>query len=503
MKSILELNSILHLNKSKAHLLTTESFTNNKYIDNFLHVNKKLIDIDEGKLAQSLTYQDENDPNYKKFKNKLKAHIINNICCINISDKDEGKYSAAYYNNWKRLASIKILLGKSAYLTALQLTKQLIKEASKFEFTDLILEGYVILRYYSITVDYKYKDFVFYNDQITHYQEQLNLERKAETYYYCLSLLSKQPHTQRNQLILLANQYINELEAVAEKCITYRFHFLFKLTQLIAHMLVYDHSKAIMICDEAIDFFNSKQYDFHLAQDCFQQQKIICCILNNNFNQTHSIIKDLSKDNRKHNINFLNIKQLEFITYIHNKNYHSLIKIIQQVNKITKHKHLSNRIIEKWKINEAFTNLLSLFGKIESPVGSKKPSFKIHKFLNEVSLSSKDKTGSNVAIQIIHMLYLIKNRKYQQVINKAEALRKYNSRHLRDNNQFRSNCFIKMLIKIPEGNFHPVAVERKTQTLYQKLKDRPLAISMQPFDLEIIPYEDLWEMVLEDLKKQN
>ena len=84
-----------------------------------------------------------------------------------------------------------------------------------------------------------------------------------------------------------------------------------------------------------------------------------------------------------------------------------------------------------------------------------------------------------------------------------DAVQKYCSRYLRREDTYRSNCFIKMLMLIPVVNFHSKAIDRRVAPLVEKLARVPLEISPQALDLEIIPYEDLWEILMGALKKHD
>ncbi|MEM6320059.1 MAG: hypothetical protein AAF960_20470 [Bacteroidota bacterium] len=57
-----------------------------------------------------------------------------------------------------------------------------------------------------------------------------------------------------------------------------------------------------------------------------------------------------------------------------------------------------------------------------------------------------------------------------------------------------------MLLKIPISDFHRVGVERRAQKYYDTLLATPIDIANQAMEIEIIPYEDLWEMVLASLE---
>ncbi len=87
----------------------------------------------------------------------------------------------------------------------------------------------------------------------------------------------------------------------------------------------------------------------------------------------------------------------------------------------------------------------------------------------------------------------------KKVIDRVESLNLYCYRYLRKDDTYRSNCFIKMLLQLPKANFHREAVVRKTEKLYNKLIENPSNLSMQASEIEIMPYEMLWEYVLDSL----
>ena len=56
-----------------------------------------------------------------------------------------------------------------------------------------------------------------------------------------------------------------------------------------------------------------------------------------------------------------------------------------------------------------------------------------------------------------------------------------------------------MLLQLPKANFHREAVVRKAKKYYDKLTENPSNLKMQASEIEIMPYEMLWEYVLDSL----
>ena len=159
---------------------------------------------------------------------------------------------------------------------------------------------------------------------------------------------------------------------------------------------------------------------------------------------------------------------------------------------------------EIWQINLAFAVFLQKEVKIALPLSDSIFSqFRLGKFLNTIPIFSKDKRGMNVPILIVQMLLLLQEQKDEAVLDRIEAMKKYCSRYLRDNELLRSNCFINMLLEIPLQNFHPVAIRRHTEKYWQRLKNTPLEMANQSREIEIIPYEKLWSIIMEHLEKRH
>ena len=147
---------------------------------------------------------------------------------------------------------------------------------------------------------------------------------------------------------------------------------------------------------------------------------------------------------------------------------------------------MNEAMIEHWKILKAHAYLMS----------PDDYNFRLGKFLNEVPLFSKDKRGHNTNILILQILFLLEKKKHDEIINKVESLKQYVSKYLRKDDTFRTSCFIKMLCQLPAGNFHPINVERRTKDYFDKMMALPKEQARMDVDVEVVPYEVLWEKVL-------
>jgi len=101
---------------------------------------------------------------------------------------------------------------------------------------------------------------------------------------------------------------------------------------------------------------------------------------------------------------------------------------------------------------------------------------------------------------ILQILFLLHQKKYSSIIDRVEPLNTYSYRYLRNDETYRSNCFIKILLQLPKSDFNKKAFLRHSDGFYQKLLEMPIEKAKQGNEVEIIPYETLYEFVLASLE---
>lgn len=155
---------------------------------------------------------------------------------------------------------------------------------------------------------------------------------------------------------------------------------------------------------------------------------------------------------------------------------------------------------EQWRIYAAYLKFIKQVRAEVIKGKDRSNTFRLGKFMNETPIFSKDKQGMNIPILIAQFLFLLAQKKYYKLIDRTEALAKYQSRYLQQDEWFRSQCFLKMLMQLPANNFHRQAVERKTEDWFARLDNRGQNRTTSGlFPYEIIPYETLWKWIVASL----
>lgn len=454
---------------------------------------------DENELMELLyPKQDNKKIYYNRLKRQLGERLINTLFIIDANQTQTQTISQAYYYSYKNAVAVKILVGKRARATALVIAKKAFAIAEKFEFTDILLYLSKELRTYYGTVARDRKKFQYYNEKVKYFANVFLAESTAEEYYSELTLLtqSRSPQVEYREII---RSYADEVGELILQYHSYRLN-LFAFTIIaMQYEMIHDYDNTIITCERALNYFNQKK---HLASKAviftFYFRKISSLILLGRLETAIDAIEKCLALEAQGTPNWYKLQEYRIIVNFHSHKYQEAYAVYLSVIENKSFKSQFPDIKEAWYIYETFIYYFYIQNVLEGIVNDRLKKFRISRFLNEVPTYSKDKRGMNTAILILHVLFLLHQKQYGKIIDRTEALRTYTHRYLRQDETFRSNCFIKMLMQLPKANFHRAAVERKTKELREKLSSVGI-IQNQSAEVEIVPYEVLWEFVLESL----
>ena len=467
-------------------------------------INTEAFTTDE-EAAMELYGSDPNNSNYKQLKYHLEQRLLNTLFFIDVNQPKYKSFQKAYYSCHINMARTSILFGKAASKTAVSLAERTIRNALKFEITSVIVDLSRYLKIYYANHGKGNKKYVYYKKMLRENLDLLNAEIIAEDYYQ--NIVAHHSHSKTINKIILEDAIEGEkvLRDLIKDKQSYKLYLYSYLVFCLRYELENKYEKVIEICEDAIHHFeHGLASKINIAVFTFLV-KLIGYNTNLNRHKEAKIAAEkaikLVPTGCK---NWYVVMNYYVLLSLHSKDY---VKAYEIVSKALKHKFFKNLTEserEVWRVFEAYVNYLIHIGKIDLEdiklISVKK--FKVYKFLNQVPTFSKDKQGLNVAILIIQLLFLLKNKQYDRMIDRTDALNQYCYKYLQKNSSFRSNCFMKMLIKIVDAHFHKTAVKRKTDSFFQKLKSHPLEVSSETSEIEIIPYEHLWEYAMESLENE-
>ncbi|NNF36491.1 MAG: hypothetical protein HKN68_20485 [Saprospiraceae bacterium] len=501
METLKELVSVINLQKIRQIKLITEDTDDpDKIKELYDLIATSQVESDED--AMRILYNNGSPKSYSRMKNRLKDRLINTLFFIDINQYSKTKYEVALHKIKRNYAVIGILLDRIKRTAAVELGEKTIKLAIKYEEVETVLSLSKLLRKHFTVYAYDKKKKKYYSQLMNNYLKYYQQEIQAEELYIDLANAILQ---NKNIEGYIKNNAHNIHEVVQNQKTNKNYFFNFYAYDALYFIILNErnYQKLLNLTDEAIEFFKNKEgfskvalfgYNFKKGYTQLNLGYITEAL------KTFEVCKEMGPT--PGSISWFNIHAYICMTAIILEKYDYALETLSKVTSFKHFNKLNKSLKEPWLVKEAYLNFLIKMKKVD-PNSHKLKSFKIGKFLNEVPTYSKDKSGYNIAIIIIQLLYFLLDRKFSKFIDRIDALNQYSYRYLRNDDTLRSNCFIKMMLKIPDHNFHPVAVKRHTKKLKATLNNTKPDIREHSSHIEIIPYETLWELVLELLEKQK
>lgn len=503
MEVLRDLLSIVTRNKLKHLRVIGQSSVNtqeNKLDElyEYLISRKGCSDFDAAQLA----YQSEpSDARYRKLKTTLTYRLVDLLFLIDSNQPKYQEHGTAFQHANKYLAAAQILMARSAWQAARHLFLKALDIAQANEFTDIALQCLKQLRNHYGLMEGDSRKYRKYDQQFKEALELQQAEIEVEEFYILLGRREFGRRGKRKKLHQQAVDICRKVDPLLERFDSARLHYHGRLLRVIRHMSDYNYRAAGEVCREALAFFESKPFRYRIGISSFTNNLLVCCTQLQQFDEGWRIFSNYSNLYPEGHFNWYNNRQMYLMLCMHTGRYQEAYQTFSQAVDHFRFSRLPARGREKWKIFEAYIHYLVAVGQVEpASTDTRFSKFRLGRFLNEVPVFSKDKRGYNIPILIAQTLFLILQKRYQNALDRVEALDKYCSRYLRKDVHFRSNCFIRMLMQVPISGFHRAAVERRAASYLEKLKSVPLEVADQPHEVEIIPYEELWTFVLASLE---
>ena len=467
-----------------------------------IHTDEFKNDVD---AAMALYQSTPDDINYKHLKYKLEKRLINTLFFVDLSNPQFNEIQKAYYNCYKNIGAIAILKGRGLRKSAISLSIRTIRKSIKYEFTDITLSlSRTLKRHFSFYEKDK-KKFEYYTKLSNEMHELSGVEMMAEEFHeYIMFHVAGNKRSNTQNII---DEVIKFNEILKEKLTKYDSYYLRRMSYIVfclQYEIVGDHNEVIKVSKEALDYFEKRKITVSPGDmSPYYMRLIISNIsLKNYVEATRWNTIRLAKLNGvEGSRNWYIANETQIILFFHQKKYNEALDVFLTAKKHRLFTSLQPDVIEIWQIYEAYIQYFVLMKKISfSPDKLKQlDKFRINKFLNNVPIFSKDKEGVNISILILHILFLLQKGKYDVVIDRMEALERYCYKYLKKDSTYRSKCFIKMLIILIKSSFHKEATIRKAKVYFDKLKSESTSIAPSSSQVEVVPYEDLWQDVINSL----
>lgn len=364
--------------------------------------------------------------------------------------------------------------------------------ATKYEFTDIILECYQNLNYIYVQQT-KHKHFHSTLKTLEKVRALKALEDEAYELYYTARLEMLRTVASRKAYLPKLPEVIHRLMFLWQKTNSFNIfqHYYYLNTWYLKLIGDFDANIAILKdCEKLLEEgkINALRFD-HRAN---KYSHISALLRARRYNEGLALAEKYKVAFHPYSRNWFAYMQHYFLLAVHAGDWELAHEIMKEVDSNPYYKRLKTKAKENWTLFKAY--LFFFYPK----AGDIQP-FDFWNFLQQVPEHSKDKLGYNVSIIILQFLHGLKHEHYDQLLTKEDSLRKYLNSYLKDANSERSRLFFRLLIVCIRSDFDPRSTEKRGANWLEKLKNAPIPGDAYA-QIEIIPYEKLWLMILELLK---
>jgi hypothetical protein len=435
------------------------------------------------------------------IKSKLKERLSDALLFLDFNDADANDRQKAYIDCLKKWAAASVILSKNYRQFGIEKLEQLLRYTRRFEFTEISIDVLQALRLQSSVIfgaESQYREF---NSLLDQYQLVRQKEERAETCYLELMIGFGNSRSNKREMAEFARNLNAQIEPYLSECDTYRLQLFCRLIKISIYDNENDYGSLIKLCEESIAFFDGKPYKSFNALQVFHYSLMMSYLNLREYERCRAVAQKYETLFTRGSFNWFKWQELHFLAESHASNYEAAAIIWRKVTDKTKSGEMPCQISDSWKIFEAYLSFLTQIGCLRDNKTDKK--FRIRKMLNDIQVAQRDKSGMNIPILVIEYLLALAEGDYAQCIDREESLAKYRTRYLSVSDAARSHYFFRMLEMIPKARFDSLETQQRAAHLFETLRSIPLEAANQNFEVEVVPYETLWNLTLHILKMKG
>ncbi len=499
MEDIIKLIDITKKKGQRSIQLINQNFRKKEISkDNLLY--EGIIDgkFDNDEIAAKKMFRtDPGNRNYRNAKRKLRQKLLNHLYFLDYDKEIYSGYDRCIYECLHQLHQCKILVSEGAYDVVLKLLPGLIKTAVENECVDISVEALTMLRneYARLGKTTLYEETA---RELIKQKKFLEATHECEELYYNTLVQINKSVSAQLRILSKIPKVIESINVKAAKYKSQRLDvFSYKL-QLQYNQLKGDYASNVKLCSVLEKkYLQNKHIDVTVDLDkkeiAYNKLYAYFCLKDvKNGNEYAEKSLKLFKSGSPEWFNFV---EYNFLLLLKEEDYKKAAEIYRRVRTNKNYNLLKEEEKDRWQIYRAFL----VFFRDSKLL---KWGFDLEQFLSYKPAFEKDKQGYNTATLIIQFLYLLRDGKTDHILNVINELQQYNSVHLDKRHNYRTSIFIRLLTIVTEKEFNYELVTEKGQTYLKKLKATQIPSDLY-MDMEIVPYEKLWNRILEELKNNK
>ncbi len=441
------------------------------------------------------------DDKYRQLKSRFRKRLLNTLFFLDVNMPSTSSYDRAYFSCNKDWTLVRILLSNEANHTAASLARQILTTALKFKFADVIVNCSRILRKYC-TITGNEKDYETYDQYSKQYQNVLDAEIRSEELYQRVIMNYHKPPSKNFNLEEKIDVYCDALVGLSEMYDSPIVIYNMYLVWAYRYEMLNDYNSMLEVCKKAEKYIedNPRYYKEDMLAT-FQMKKMSAFLHLQDYKNGKVNAEKCLQSFPEGSDTWFNFMEYYLLLAFHTENYINALAIFKRAENHAKFKRLTGDEREKWMIYDIYLNYIIEAQGDKNPIlkMQKRKKFRLSRFLNDSVLYPKDQRVFTVLLVIAQLLFLLEKKSYSAATERIDRLKGYANRQLKKEEFFRAIQFIRLLQQLAKAEFQ-VKNLSNVQKYFERLEEQPFKYRGIVSELEVIPYERLWEMILDRLR---
>ncbi|MEM9885423.1 MAG: hypothetical protein AAF849_05980 [Bacteroidota bacterium] len=499
MKNLIEISKIVTKKKIRKieifddHYLENKSSKFNEFYEALMQ-GKFKSDLDAADFLYSSTPKDDK---YRQLKSRFRKRLLNTLFFLDVNRPSASNYDRAYYSCNKDWTLVKILIDNDADYTAASLSRQILTTALKFKFADVIVNSCRILRAYAAE-EGDDKSFEQYDQHIKQYTNILDAEIRSEELYQRVILNYYKPPSKRTNLSEKIDTYCEALDGLAKlydsPVIIYNKYLMWAFR----HEMLQEFDKMLHVCEEAENYVEEHPIYYQSDRIASIYLKKVAAYLHLKDEKGLEVSDNQIDAFPRGSDHWYQFHEYLFLLAMHTQNYGKANEIHTEITSFSKFKKAEDHLRNKWSVFHFYLAYANEYlDKDRQEDIPNKATLKVSKFLEEAALYPKAERILMVHHIIVQILYLIEERRFSKARNLILQLKGHVNRQLRKEEYFRTIQFIRLLQQLQKADFKKYLLSNIDKYLIRIQHEEPFFYRGLLMEIEIIPYEELWEIILD------
>jgi hypothetical protein len=445
--------------------------------------------------AQAMYNADADDPRYKMLKHRLRNRLLNHLFFIDFKDD----FSPISYQHEQEALNyyyyIQTLLKKNEEKLAEKLLNKNISFCETAELTAfhiMCLEQYMYL--YS-----RQQKINHYNEIAEKFNEMTTLRSKedeAQLLFLSNQIKFEKSANSRKKNMEATVKALDRLQVLFQETKSYNvFSYYYQLKVLyLEHEGDFDALlKFVRKVNEEYSEEKINKMRFSIDQNRLKEIKAL--FKAQHFKEGLNFCEFYSGTFHKSTLSYFEYMQWYFLLAMFTANYPKAYEIIRELNKNPYYPGLPEEHRMMWELYRAY-----LF--YAKPDKRLLKSFNYDFFYETPVEFSKKQKGEEIAVLVLRYLTLLEQNKTDDLLPLVDRFRQFSTLQLYEQENKRTRLFLKFLILAFEKEFDYASCASRSEVPLSKLRSAPLP-GDGSMEIEIIPYDQLWEQTLEIIRKRS